>query len=296
MASTPPVCHHRKMPILTVNGVDLEYGEAGQGRPMILVHGSAADRTVWNDVLSALAPSHRVISYSRRYHRPNKRIESGQDYSMQEHVEDLLALIDHFELDTPTVIGHSYGGFVALLAAMSHPDLFGRMVLIEPPVIPLLIDDPPRPSQLLRLLIKSPSDALTVIRFGITTVKPAQRAAGQGDLETAVQIFGRGVLGRDRFERLTDEEWAMILDNYTLAEFTGSGFPPLNHEEVAGVRTPTMILNGAESVPLFHVLSDALSELLPDVSRTEVAGASHNMPADTPHLLAQHVLEFTSAV
>ena len=283
------------MPILTVNGVDLEYGEVGEGRPMVLVHGSAADRTVWNDVSSALAASHRVISYSRRYHRPNKRIESGQDYSMREHAEDLVALVEHFELDTPTVIGHSYGGFVALLAAMSHPDRFGRMVLIEPPVIPLLIDDPPRPSQLFRLLIKSPSAALTVMRFGITTVKPAQSAAEKDDLEKAVQIFGRGVLGRDRFDRLTDDEWATILDNYTLAEFNGSGFPPLSPKEVAGVQTPTMIVNGAESVQLFHVLSDALAELLPDVTRAEVAGSSHNVPADAPHPLAKYVLEFTSA-
>ena len=283
------------MPILTVNGVDLEFSEAGDLHPIVLIHGSAADRTSWDGVIPLLAMNHRVIAYSRRYHAPNEKIVPGHDYSMQEHVEDLISLVDQLDLDNPVVVGHSYGAFVALVAAMQNPDRFDRMVLIEPPVIPLLIDDPPRPSQLAQLFIKSPTAALTVLKFGVMTATRAQRAAKHGDLEAAVQIFGKGVLGRDRFDQLTAEQWAAILDNYTLAEFTGSGFPPLNRDEVAAVHTPAMLVNGSASVKLFSVLSDTLAEVLPDVERAVVAGASHHVPVDSPHLLAERILDFIAA-
>lgn len=283
------------MPNLTVNGADLDFTDVGSGKPVVLIHGSAADRRVWSDTAAPLSESHRVITYSRRYHWPNRKIIAGADYSMAEHVNDLLSLVDNLDLEEAVLVGHSYGGLVALLAAMADMTRFDRLVLIEPPVIPLLIDDPPRPIQLIRLLARNPAAAQTVVRFGISTVNPARRAAEDGDLEAAVRIFGKGVLGENRFEQLSNEQLGQILDNYTLAEFTGSGFPPMQPEEIADVRIPTLLINGGDSPRLFHHLNAALARVLPNVERSQVLEASHNIPEDAPQSLARMILEFTAA-
>jgi pimeloyl-ACP methyl ester carboxylesterase len=279
---------------LNLNGVDLAFDETGQGSAMLLIHGSAADLRTWDRVTVGLADRHRVISYSRRYHWPNQAITPGADYSMSEHVEDLVALMGALELERVTLVGHSYGGFIALMAAMTAPDLVSRLILIEPPVIPLFIDDPPRPSQLLRLIVSNPAAAISLVRFGVAAVNPSRKAAERGDLERAVRIFGSAVLGRGHFEALSDARWQQILANYTLAEFTGSGFPALDPAALSKLRAPTLLVNGTDSPRLFHHLNDRLESLMPESERTEIPGASHMVQEDSPAELTEAVLGFVS--
>ena len=54
-----------------VNGVELHYVEAGEGEPVILLHGGQGDYRAWQPQVVVLKPHYRVISYSRRYHYPN---------------------------------------------------------------------------------------------------------------------------------------------------------------------------------------------------------------------------------
>ena len=81
------------MPSVIVRGYDLDYSESGSGEPVVLVHGSASDQRTWQGQREALAERYRVIAYSRRYHWPNAPIAGGADYSMDEQVEDLRAVL-----------------------------------------------------------------------------------------------------------------------------------------------------------------------------------------------------------
>ena len=81
------------MPKLTLRGTALEYVEQGDGDPIVLVHGSASDYRSWQVQLDAFAKRYWAIAYSRRYHWPNEPIAAQSDYSMEEHVRDLEALL-----------------------------------------------------------------------------------------------------------------------------------------------------------------------------------------------------------
>lgn len=64
------------MPALELPGATLNYRTAGDGPPLVLVHGSATDLTTWDGVIDELARDHRVIAYDRRgygqsRHRPS---------------------------------------------------------------------------------------------------------------------------------------------------------------------------------------------------------------------------------
>ena len=102
------------------------------------------------------------------------------------------------------------------------------------------------------------------------------------------------MLGSDAFERLSPERKAQAWDNVAVdkAQLLGEGFPPLGDDEVRGVRAPTLLLLGEESPAFLHRLSDRLEELLPNVQRIVVPGASHIMHEENPRAVNDAVLGF----
>ena len=141
-----------------VEGTALAYREQGEGAPVVLVHGSASDLRSWDQQLPAIGASYRTIAYSRRYARPNRDIEPGADDPMLPHVDDLAALLQALGAAPAHLVGHSWGAFICLLAAIRHPELVRSLVLAEPPVLSLFISTPPRAAELLPLLVRRPAD------------------------------------------------------------------------------------------------------------------------------------------
>src|SRR5690606_27907442 len=164
-----------------VNGVELAFVERGEGTPLVLVHGSVSDLRTWHAQLPMLAGSHRTIAYSRRYARPNLDIGEGVDDQMMPHVDDLIAFLEARGLGKASLLGHSWGGMIVLLAAMRRPDLVERIVLEEPPVMSMFIDIPPKPSQIFKLLVSDPGLAGSIIKFATGTAGPAQALYNKGE-------------------------------------------------------------------------------------------------------------------
>lgn len=280
---------------LNINGGMLEYVEKGAGEPLVLVHGSASDYRTWDAQMDDLGGRYRTIAYSRRYHWPNEPIPEQADYSMGEHVHDLAALLRSLDGAPAHVVGHSYGAFVALLVAIREPALVRSLVLVEPPVITLFVSNVPKPVELLRLLATRPRTAAAIVKFGATGVGPATRAARHGDLGAAMRLFGNAVLGREYYGRLSPSRLEQAGANAITAEFLGSGFPPLDDDELRRVRTPTLLLHGEDSPRIFHRLNDRLEELLPHTERIMIPAASHIMHEDNPPAYNKAVLTFLAA-
>ena len=276
---------------IEVNGATLAYLEQGQGEPVVFVHGSASDMRTWHRQFVAIGATHRAIVYSRRYARPNQPIPEGADDPMLPHVDDLVSFLRQVDAVPAHLVGHSWGGFVSLLAAIRHPEAVRSLVLMEPPVLSLFVSTPPRPSELLRMLLRRPRTAIAIMRFGITAAEPAAKAYRRGDDEAGFEVFARGVLGREAFEGLSSERRAQAWDNVAVdkAQLLGQGFPPLSDGQVRGVTAPTLLLHGQQSPAFLHRLSDRLEELLPNARRIEVPGASHIMHEDNPQVVNEAI-------
>lgn len=281
-----------------VNGTTLAYFEHGQGEPVVFVHGSASDLRTWQHQLGAIGATHRALVYSRRYARPNQPIPEGADDPMLAHVDDLVELLRQVDAVPSHLVGHSWGGFVSLLTAILHPEVVRSLVLMEPPVLSLFVSTPPRPSELLRTLLRRPRTAIAIMRFGLGAAEPAAKAFRRGDDETGFETLARGVIGSETFERLSPERRAQAWDNVAVdkAQLLGEGFPPLSDAQVRGVTAPTLLLCGQESPAFLHRLSDRLEELLPNVRRIEVPGASHIMHEDNPEVVNRAIAEFLRRV
>ncbi len=119
------------MPHVTVNGTDLHVETIGSGPPLVLLHGGLGlDHTYFRPRFDQLAGRATVIYYD---HRGNGRSARPADYAaemtLEQLVADVVGLLDELGHDRATVLGHSYGGFLAQLVAAAHPDRLRGLIL-----------------------------------------------------------------------------------------------------------------------------------------------------------------------
>jgi pimeloyl-ACP methyl ester carboxylesterase len=125
--STATVMDHR---MHRANGVLLHYVTAGQGEPVVLLHGFAQTWYEWKrSVIPALAEKYYVIAPDMRGVGDSERPMGG--YDKRTMAEDIWQLVQHLGLKKATVIGHDFGGAVAYALAAEHRDFVSKLVIVE---------------------------------------------------------------------------------------------------------------------------------------------------------------------
>jgi pimeloyl-ACP methyl ester carboxylesterase len=111
-------------------GLGVNLIEKGAGPTVVLVHGQPGTAYEWTAVMGELAKrGHRVLAYDRAgYGRSDRRLDG--DYSYNANAHELLGLLDTERLTDVTVVGFSYGGGTAIIAARKDPTRIARLVLV----------------------------------------------------------------------------------------------------------------------------------------------------------------------
>ena len=112
-----------------VNGINLYYETHGSGRPLILLHGGLGSGEMFGPILPALTANHQVIAPDLQGH--GRTADVDRPLSIETMADDIAALIKHLGLEKPDVIGYSLGGGVAMLTAIRHPEVVGRLVSVS---------------------------------------------------------------------------------------------------------------------------------------------------------------------
>ncbi len=108
------------------DGVKIHYLEAGQGTPVVLIHGyTGTARGNWfsNGVADALAKTHRVVAIDCRGHGQSEKPRDPAKYGPQ-MAKDVIELMDHLQIDKAHVHGYSMGGFLVSQLLATHPERF----------------------------------------------------------------------------------------------------------------------------------------------------------------------------
>ena len=113
--------------MLEVGSVRLSVKEAGSGTDMILIHGRTLSKEDMDPLFDRYKERYHVVSYDVRGHG---KTESGGTCTLDDLSDDLVGLIDAYQLEKPVVIGFSMGSYIALRTAERYPDLFSGIVLI----------------------------------------------------------------------------------------------------------------------------------------------------------------------
>lgn len=116
-------------------GVDLDVAVMGDpaAPPVILLHGFPESHRTWAKIQPDLARDHFTIAPDQRGFARSSKPDGVENYTADKIVADLLALADHFRIDRFALVGHDWGGAIAWMAALQHPDRIARLVIVNAP-------------------------------------------------------------------------------------------------------------------------------------------------------------------
>lgn len=112
------------------DGVPLQAYRTGSGPPIVLLHGYYDDGRRWARLADDLRDEYEVVTIDIRGHGQSDAPETG--YSVDDRISDLDAVIEHFGLVDPVLLGHSMGATTAGWYAARHGERVRGVVLVDP--------------------------------------------------------------------------------------------------------------------------------------------------------------------
>jgi pimeloyl-ACP methyl ester carboxylesterase len=269
------------MQTLPVNGYDMAYLDAGQGPPLVCVHGSLCDFRIWHCVLGPLSKKHRVIALSLRHFFPERWDGSGNSYSIAQHVSDVIGFIEQLNVGPVDLMGHSRGGHVAFRVAQQRPDLLRKLILAEPGGELDATLDPdfkPGPSPL-------------AARIAMAADKIAA-----GDVEGGLSFFIDAIEGPGAWTRTPAAPKQLLRDNaFTLIGQSRDNRPPFSKADAEAIAMPTLFIGGARTKGSLPLVLRTLAAHVPDAKTAMIPNTTHPMFEQAPQKFCEIVLEFLGA-
>ena len=128
------------MPVLSKWGHKIDHTDDGQGRPVILIHSSVSANRQWRSLTEALKDRYRVLAINLFGYGETTPWPGTSPQSLYAQAQLVLALCE--EAGTPIhIVGHSFGGSVALKAASLLGPSVASLILLEPNPFYLLKQD-----------------------------------------------------------------------------------------------------------------------------------------------------------
>jgi pimeloyl-ACP methyl ester carboxylesterase len=235
--------------VVSADGTLIAVWRSGEGPPLVLVHGTAADHSRWAPALPALEARFTVLAVDRR-----GRGESGDatDYALEREVEDVAAVVESAG-DDVSLLGHSYGGVCSLEAALQTGRL-RRLILYEPP-LGFLASPPEVVSRLQALSASGDEDELVAYFMREVAGLPPEQVELMRSLPAwRARLAAAGTIPR---EERANREYA---------------FDPARFRRL---EVPTLFLVGGESPAAFGAAAEAVQSALPDCRTVVMPGQRH---------------------
>ena len=113
-----------------VNGLKMYYEIHGEGKPVVLLHGSFMNIDMnWGEMIPELAKTHQVIAVEMQGH--GRTTDANRDFAYPQLADDVAGLMKYIKVDSADIIGYSLGGTVAFALAIRHPKVVNRLVIIS---------------------------------------------------------------------------------------------------------------------------------------------------------------------
>jgi pimeloyl-ACP methyl ester carboxylesterase len=238
----------------------------GTGPTLLMVHGGTGDRTRWTPLFPFLASRLTACAMDRRGHGGSG---DSADYSLQKEAEDVAAVVES-RPGMVFVLGHSFGGVVALEAAFLT-NRISKLILYEPPV-----QNPDNAAVLARMegLIAAGNreEALVTFLRDIVIISPGEIAA----MKT-----------RPSWPRLVASVESSIRQDRALGAYR------LSTARMRTLQTPALLLSGGNTAsPQLKLAISSLESSLPHVESAVFQGQEHNAMDTIPREFADRVLQF----
>jgi pimeloyl-ACP methyl ester carboxylesterase len=261
-----------------VGELDLHVLEAGDGPPVLMLHGWPQHAWMWRKVVPLLADRHRLICPDNRGFGWSDA--AGTGYDGETFGADALALMDAMEIERAHVIGHDWGGFAAFVMALYRPARVDRMVVLN--TVPPWVN--PDPAQLPRTGYVV---ALAVAGEWLARTRPEKLAEGfRRDLVNSDAITPADALAYAR--RLAEPECAhatkLLYRNYLRTALETALRPRYDHLRLT---RPTRFLFGTNDAAISPGLLRGMERHADDLQLELVDGSGHFIAEERPELVAE---------
>ncbi len=263
--------------VIDTAAVRFHYWKLGSGPPVLLLHGGGEWLYSWHDTAPGLAQRHTVIAVDLPGHGYTTVTDPAFRYDLPAMTAALRDLLDALGLDRVTVVGHSWGGGIALALAQGYPDRVSRMALIGSSGLDV-------PDTLTWRLLKVPV-------LGEVMTKLVRRDDVRSGLQ---QSFHH----RDKVtETMVDEVWPPLTfranrrAQYVLARRLDWS---TTEAALPDTRTPTLVLWGRQDAYLSSVYAAVFGSRMPDVTVRVIDQCGHSAHEDCPTDVAADLRRFLS--
>ena len=255
-----------------VDGAELYYEAEGSGTPVILIHGWSLNLHMWDLQVPELRRHYKVVRYDRRGFG-----NSAGDEDFSKDVADLTALIDSLHLEKVHLVGNSQGGRVALEYAMLHPDRVRTLTLhgsVAPSGFPFAWTGADRPP--FDEWAKIPqAQRLDAFRREWKSHPLMALPAGM----KRARIFRDEMIDAYRGDRLLKPQPPASVSSSTM-------------DDIRKLRTPTLVVIGADEVPFLQIVARSLAYDLPNAQLVVVPGGGHMINLVQPNRYNAALMKF----
>lgn len=265
-----------------VGGVMLNVEAAGQGPPVVLLHGFTGSARGWTPILEVLAREYTTLAVDIIGHGQSDSPAALDHYRMEQAVEDLARLLHAAGYARATWLGYSMGGRTALQVAVFRPDVVSALVL------------------------EGASPGLATAEERATRVAAdealAQRLEQEGmepfvDYWQTIPLFASqaalpsAVWEAQRASRLRNSVAGLAQSLRGM----GTGSQPALHSQLAELRVPALLLAGELDIKYTEVARE-MARALPDATMQTVSGGGHAGHLEQPDRFNALVLDFLRRV
>lgn len=241
-------------------------------RQVLALHCTIAHSGVWRGVSGQL-PDCTLVTPDMLSHGRSPDWDRQGDFQ-DRMIEAVLPLLR----EPMDVVGHSFGGTVALRLAVEHPDLVRSVTMIEPVFFAV-----------------AKLDAPDIVAENDARARPMFDAFEAGDEELAARLFSQdwGAEGGPSWEDLPEQTRAAMIRGIHIVPASATAVNDrvglLAPGRLDRAAMPALMLRGALSPPIVRVVNDGLARRLPDAGNVVVEGAGHMVPISHPAETAAHL-------
>lgn len=269
------------------SGVKIHYERVGKGPDVVLIHGIGGHLATWHfKIVPLLWDRYNTLTYDLRGHGYSEMTETG--YTPTELATDLVQLLDALDIEKVDVVGHSFGGDIALYFAYYYPERVNNVVLIEAliPAMAMILtrDDFARADWAANVLGK----------MGV--VIPDERRFDTGYmLNEAVNMPNKwGPMKGMARKKDRHEDWLEKLYTTTSVLKDALDVGELTRENIPQIQTPVHLIYDSGSL-MWHKSFKFLRDNLPNVTwvllDTDSGQMAHFAPLEKPELVVEHILK-----
>ncbi|MFN8492531.1 MAG: alpha/beta hydrolase [Caldilineaceae bacterium] len=252
-----------------VNDTELYYEIAGDGPPLVLIHGFLLDTRMWDDQFAAFAQHYRTVRYDvRGFGKSALPMEAA--YSL---VDDLKSLLLHLGITQAHIVGLSMGGGIAIDFAVACPEMTTTLIAAD-----------------------SLLGGYTTSELDETIAPVAERALMAGGKAANALLLNHiifapareqpPVLARLRMMLVENSGWQWVNIDPQIA------LEPPAVERLQEITAPTLIILGERDMADFHAIAAILQQKIQNVALVIIPGVGHMSNMEAPTVFNAAVLAF----